>query len=76
MLYLLYLQLKVTLFTVTLLLHLDSTPHDVTAIRPENNAVTVQVHGRFFLLKSTYKCFSDLVDPSQRVAVLYSSFKV
>lgn len=77
MLYLLSLQLKVTLFTVTLLLHLEcSTPHDVTAIRPENNAVTVQVHGRFILLKSTYKCFSDLLDPSQRVAVLYSSFKV
>lgn len=77
MLYLLSVQLKVTLFTVTLLLHLEcSTPHDVTAIRPENNAVTVQAHGRFIWLKSTYKCFSDLVVPSQLVAVLYSSLNV
>lgn len=72
------LQLKVTLlFTVTLLLHSEcSTLHDVTVIRPENEAVTVQAHGRFILLKSTYKCFSDLVVPSQLVAVLYSSLNV
>lgn len=77
MLCLLSLQLKVTLFTVTLLLHLEcSTLHDVTVIRPENEAVTVQAHGRFILLISTNKCFSDLVDPSQLVAVLYSSLNV
>lgn len=77
MLCLVSLQLKVTLFTVTLLLHLEcSTLHDVTVIRPENEAVTAQAHGRFILLKSTYKCFSDLVDPSQLVAVLYSSLNV
>lgn len=78
LLYLLSLQLKVTLlFTVTLFLHSECfTPHDVTVIRPENEAVTVQAHGRFILLISTNKCFSDLVDPSQLVAVLYSSLNV